>query len=73
MPTQTKIKTTPQEIVDLKNLFPVLARLIENGKISIRLGPVRDVKDWLNKYQAFEKSPVVSIDAIGVRLEGQIL
>jgi hypothetical protein len=47
--------------------------LIENGKISIRLGPVRDVKDWLNNYQAFEKSPVVSIDAIGVRLEGNEL
>jgi hypothetical protein len=72
MPTQTrtKIKATPQEIVELKNLLPVRARLIENGKISIRLGPVPDVKDWLNNYQAFEKSPVVTIDATSVRLEG---
>lgn len=72
MPTQTRTKTkpTPQEIVDLKNLLPVLARLVENGKISIRLGPVRDGKDWLNNYQAFEKTPVVTIDAISVRLEG---
>ena len=68
--TRTKTKATPQEIVDLKNLLPLLARLVENGKISIRLGPVRDVKDWLNNYQAFEKSPVVTIDAQSVRLEG---
>jgi hypothetical protein len=72
MPTQTRTKTkaTPREVVELRNLLPVLARLIESGKISIRLGPVRDVKDWLNNYQAFEKSPVVTIDAVGIRLEG---
>jgi hypothetical protein len=29
-----------------------------------------DVKDWFNNYQAFEKSPVVTIDAVSVRLEG---
>jgi hypothetical protein len=49
---------------------PLLARLIESGKISIRLGPVADVKDWLNNYQAFEKSPVVTIDAAVVRIVG---
>jgi predicted acyltransferase (DUF342 family) len=72
MPTQTRTKTkaTPQELVDLKNLLPVLARLIETGKISVRLGPVADVKDWLNNYQAFEKSPVVTIDAAAVRIVG---
>jgi len=72
MPTQTRTKTkaTPQEMVDLKNLVPVLARLIENRKISIRLGPVADVKDWLNNYQAFEKTLVVTIDAGSVRLVG---
>jgi hypothetical protein len=72
MPTQTRTKTkaTPQETVDLKNLLPVLARLVENGKISIRLGPVADVKDWLNNYQAFEKSPIVTLDAVGLRLVG---
>jgi len=34
MPTQTRTKTkaTPQEVVNLKNLLPVLARLIESGK-----------------------------------------
>ena len=48
----------------------MLARLVENGKISIRLGPVADVKDWLNNYEAFEKSPVVTIDAVSVRLVG---
>jgi hypothetical protein len=48
----------------------VLARLIENGKISIRLGPVADVKDWLNNYQAFEKTPVATLDANSVRLVG---
>ena len=71
MPTQTrtKIKATPREVVELKNLLPVLTRLIESGKISIRLGPIADVKDWLNNYQAFEKSPVVTIDAQSVRLE----
>jgi hypothetical protein len=75
MPTQsrTKTKATPQEKVDLKNLLPELARLIENGKISIRLGPIADVKDWLNNYQAFEKSPVVTIDAASVRLAGNEL
>jgi len=72
MPTQTRTKTkpTPQEVVELKNLLPLLARLVENGKISIRLGPVADVKDWLNNYQAFEKTSVVTIDANSVRLVG---
>lgn len=70
MPTKTKAKPTPQELVDLKNLLPLLARLVENGKISIRLGPIADVKDWLNNYQAFEKSPTVIIDAVSVRLVG---
>ncbi|MGB8800716.1 MAG: hypothetical protein WCC97_08515 [Candidatus Acidiferrales bacterium] len=50
--------------------MPLLAGLVESGKISIRLGPLADVKDWLNNYQAFEKSPVVTIDARSVRLEG---
>jgi hypothetical protein len=50
------MKATPQETVELRNLLPVLARLIENGKISIRLGPVADAKDWLDNYQAFEES-----------------
>jgi hypothetical protein len=70
MPTQTrtKRKAIPQETIDPTNLLPVLARLVENGKISIRLGPVADVKDWLNNYQAFEKSPVVTIDAASIRL-----
>jgi hypothetical protein len=72
MPTQTRTKTkaTPQEVVKLRNLLPVLARLIENGKISIRLGPDADMKDWLNNYQAFEKTAVVTIDAGSVRLVG---
>jgi len=50
--------------------LPVLARFVENGKVSIRLGPVADVKDWLNNYQAFEKTPIVTIDAGSVRLVG---
>ncbi|HXN26037.1 MAG TPA: hypothetical protein VN902_02880 [Candidatus Acidoferrales bacterium] len=50
--------------------MPVLARLVENGKISIRLGPIRDLKHWLNNYEAFEKSPVVAIDAQSIRSEG---
>ena len=72
MPTQTRTKTkaTPQELVELKNLLPLLTRLIGNGKISVRLGPVADVKDWLNNYQAFEKTPIVTIDANSVRLVG---
>jgi hypothetical protein len=72
MPTQTRTKTkaTPQEVVNLKNLLPVLARLIESGKISNHLRAVADVKDWLNNYQAFEKTPVVTIDANSVRLDG---
>jgi hypothetical protein len=65
-----KTKTTPQELVELKNLLPLLARLIESGKISIRLGPVADVKDWLNNYLAFEKSSTVALDASRVRLVG---
>lgn len=63
--TRTKTKVTPQELVDLKNLLPALTRLVETGKISIRLGPVVDVKYWLNNYQAFEKTPNVTI--IGIR------
>jgi hypothetical protein len=72
MPTQTRTKTkaTPHEIVDVKNLLPLIARLVEDGKISIRLGPIADVKDWLNNYQAFEKSPVVTLDAASTRLVG---
>jgi hypothetical protein len=70
MPKQTKTKPNPHETVDLKHLLPVLARLVEAGEISIRLRPVADVKDWLNHYQAFEKSPVVTIDAAVVRIVG---
>jgi len=36
----------------------------------IRLGPVADVKDWLNNYQALEKSLVVTINAAVVRIVG---
>jgi len=70
MPTQTRTKTkaTTQEVAEPKNLLPLIARFVENGKISIRLGPIADVKDWLNNYQAFEKTPVVTIDAVSVRL-----
>jgi hypothetical protein len=68
--TRTKTKATPQELVELKNLLPLLARLVESRKISIRLGPIADVKDWLNNYQAFEKSPVVTLDANSVGLVG---
>jgi hypothetical protein len=50
--------------------LPLLARLVENRKISIRLGPVADVTNWLNNYEAFDKSLVVSLDAIGVQLAG---
>ena len=57
-------------MVELRNLLPLLTRLVESGKISVRLGPVRDVKDWLNNFQAFEKSPVVTIAAASIRLEG---
>jgi hypothetical protein len=70
MQTRTKTKTAPLEVVELRNLLPLLARLSENGKISIRLGPIADVKDWLNNYQAFEKTPVVTIDAASVRQVG---
>jgi hypothetical protein len=28
------------------------------------------VKDWLNNYQAFEKTPVATLDANSVRLVG---
>jgi hypothetical protein len=31
------------------------------------------VKDWLNNYQAFEKSPVVPIDPASVQLVGNEL
>jgi hypothetical protein len=68
--TRTKAKATPQEVVELKNLLSLLARLVENGKISIRLGPITDVKDWLKNYQAFEKTPIVTLDAAVVRLVG---
>ena len=63
-------KGEPQEVVELGNPLPLLARLIESGKISIRLGPIKDVKDWLNNYEAFEKTPIVTIDANSVRLVG---
>jgi hypothetical protein len=70
MQTRTKTKATPQEVVDLRNLLPSLVRLIESGTISIPLGPVADVKDRLNNYQAFEQTPIVTIDAVSVRLVG---
>jgi hypothetical protein len=72
MRTQTRMKTKapPQEVVELRNLLPVFAHLVEHAKISIRPGPIADVKDWLNNYQAFEKTPIVTIDAASVRLVG---
>jgi hypothetical protein len=73
MRTRMKTKATPQEAVEPSNLLPVIARLVENGKILIRLGPVADVKDWLNNYQAFEKTPTVTIDAGSVGPVGTAL
>jgi hypothetical protein len=67
---RTTTKATPREVVELRNLLPVLARLIQNWKISIRRGSVADVKDWLDNYQAFEKTPVVTIAAASIRLVG---
>ena len=65
-----KTKPTPQEAADVKNMLPVLAQLIESQRITIRLGPVRDVKDWLNNYQAFEKSDIASIEAAAISVNG---
>jgi hypothetical protein len=48
--------------------LPVLSRLVENGKISIRLGPDADVRDWLKNYQAFEKTAIVTTEASSIRL-----
>jgi hypothetical protein len=65
-----KTTATPRELVEIKNLLPLLARLIESGKMSVRLGPIADVKDWLDNYQAFEKTPIVTIDAASIQLVG---
>ena len=46
----------------------MLSRLVENGKISIRLGPDADVRDWLKNYQAFEKTAIVTTEASSIRL-----
>jgi hypothetical protein len=65
-----KSKPTPQEVIEVRNMLPVLAQLIESQRITIGLGPVRDVKDWLNNYQAFEKSDIASIEAAAISVNG---
>ena len=65
---RTKQLPSPSEM-----LAPSLARLIESGKISVRLGPVADVREWLNNYEAFEKSKVAVIHAASVRIDGNVL
>jgi hypothetical protein len=58
-----------QEISRCKRVLPMLAELVESGRISARLAPLADVRAWLRQYEACEKSRTVIIDAARVRME----
>lgn len=66
--TRTKQASSPS-----KTLLPLLAQMIKSGQISIRVGRLEDVKEWLNDSEAFEKSQVVTIEAASVRMNGNEL
>lgn len=51
MTTKAGNQTRTQEQIALsEKVLPLLAELIEWGRISVRLGPLADVKEWLNNY-----------------------
>jgi hypothetical protein len=70
MATKRNQRNRRQEISLCKIVLPMLAELIESGRISIRLGPLRDVKEWLRNYEAHETKKTVAIDAASVCMEG---
>ena len=56
-----------------ETLLPLLAQFIESGHISVRVGRLADVKEWLNDFEASEKTQVVTIEAASVRINGNEL
>lgn len=70
MPKQTTSKriADQKEVTDIQDLVSTLAHLVERGRVSIRLGPISDVREWLNNYEAFEKTKIAVADAASVRV-----
>jgi len=66
MPKRMKTKT--DDAKEIKSVLQLLSRLADAGKISVRLGPVADVKAWINNFEAFEKRKIVTIEAASVQL-----
>ena len=46
------------------------SRLFSRDDQEPAVGPIADVKDWLNNYESFQKNSVVIVDAASVRLVG---
>jgi hypothetical protein len=57
----------------MKNLRPVLASLIESGKIVVRLGTKADLKEFVNDSIALDPNEIITLDAGGVQIvKGEI-
>ena len=71
--TKSKTKTSLREATEMKKLLPVLANLIESGKIVVRLGSKADLKEFVNDSVAFDPNQIISVDAGGVQIvKGEI-
>ena len=74
MRTKTVRKPRTKQATSLsETLLPLLAQMIESGNISVRVGRLSDVKEWLNDFEAAEKTQVVTIEAASVRINGNEL
>jgi hypothetical protein len=66
MQTRTKPKT--DDAREIKSVLQLLSRLAKAGKISVRLGPIKDVKAWVNNFEELEKRKIVAVEAASVQL-----
>jgi hypothetical protein len=72
-PKTVRKPTTKQATSLSETLLPLLAQMIESGNISVRVGRLSDLKEWLNDSEAFEITQVIIIEAASIRVHGNEL
>jgi len=71
MRTQAGNRTKMQQQIALcKIVLPLLTELIESGRISVRLGLLTDVRQWLNNCPARVKKKMVKprVTSVSIKL-----
>jgi len=58
-----------QEITLCKVVLPLLTELIQAGRVSVRLGPLEDVRQWLNNHGSRRKKKMLRTPAASVSME----